>query len=98
MQTVPCSPFSPSTDIKILLPKERNHHRAVRKLPSRKCCQRLLRGLWLLILDVDLSDAVALSAAAGGPRHLDVEEGAVFQALFFDILEDLCSAVWISII
>ena len=81
---------SPSINIEILLPKERNYHRAICELPSRQGRKRLLRGVGLLVLDVDLADAVALSAAAGWAWHFDIEEGAIFRALFFDVFEDFC--------
>lgn len=82
----------PSTNIKILLPKERSHNRAIRELPSRQRSKCLLRTSRLLVLDIDLADTVVLPAAACGARHLDFEQGAVFGGFFFYVFEDLCFA------
>lgn len=53
----------PSIDIEILLPKVRAHDRPVCELPAGQGGHGLLRRLWLLILDVDLADAVVLAVA-----------------------------------
>lgn len=81
-------PALPSVDIEVLLPKERNDHSPVCKLPARQSLQGLLSGSRLIVLDVDLAHAVGLSAAATGTRDLNVLNFAVFVALLLDVFFD----------
>ena len=81
----------PRINIKVLLAKERNDDRTIGELPARQRRQRLLRRLGLLVLDIDLADAVILPVAGRGTGHLDVEHGAVLGAFVFDVVEDFYS-------
>ena len=69
------------------------HDRAIGELPARERLQRLASGLWGVVLDEDLADAVGLPAAAAGTGNLDFENRAVFFAFLFDVLDDFCGLV-----
>lgn len=70
------------------LAEKRHDDGTVCKFPASQSTQRLLRGFWSVEFDVDLANAIRLSASTGWPWDLEIDDSAVLGTLFAHVLEN----------
>lgn len=88
--TFQCLRNLPGIHVEVLLAEVRCHDSSVCELSARQCGQCLCCARGLLVLEINLTDAIVLSRATGRPRHLDLKKGAVLSNFFLHILKDFC--------